>query len=198
MNTVIVLFSLVAITCAAPQYLDHSSGGDLGGHKALSYQIIGLSRGSEDHEEEHEERGYGGHGGNLGGGHQVVLLGGYGHDNKQEEYGGNSYGYEIKSGYGKHDDSIGFTGSDFKTPVDVHHEKEIHIKANPEYHYDFHVADHKNKDYKSKTESREGDKVKGSYSLLEPDHKTVRVVDYVSDKKLGFIAKVSYRKQHGY
>lgn len=68
------------------------------------------------------------------------------------------------------------------------------LQAKPEYHYDYHVADHKHKDYKSKHEVRDGYKVKGTYSLLEPDHKTIRVVDYVSDKKLGFIAKVSYKK----
>lgn len=56
------------------------------------------------------------------------------------------------------------------------------------------MADHKHKDYKSKHETRDGYKVKGTYSLLEPDHKTIRVVDYVSDKKLGFVAKVSYKK----
>ncbi|XP_045462870.1 adult-specific cuticular protein ACP-22-like [Harmonia axyridis] len=88
----------------------------------------------------------------------------------------------------------GFGGSKFITPVDIHHEQAVHLKAHPEYHYDYHVADHKHKDYKSKHEERDGYKVKGSYSLLEPDHKTIRVVDYVSDKKTGFIAKVSYKK----
>nr|XP_023014335.1 adult-specific cuticular protein ACP-22-like [Leptinotarsa decemlineata]AYA49969.1 cuticular protein 60 [Leptinotarsa decemlineata] len=114
---------------------------------------------------------------------------------EEEHYGGGEEG-----GHGGHEEqsykgeSIGFSGSDFRTPVDVHHEKEIHLKAKPEYHYDYHVADHKHKDYKSKHETRDGYKVKGTYSLLEPDHKTIRVIDYVSDKKLGFIAKVSYKK----
>ncbi|CAH1972627.1 unnamed protein product [Acanthoscelides obtectus] len=66
--------------------------------------------------------------------------------------------------------------------------------AHPEYHYDYHVADHHTKDYKSKHEVRDGHKVKGTYSLLEPDHKTIRIVDYVADKKHGFIAKVSHKK----
>lgn len=56
------------------------------------------------------------------------------------------------------------------------------------------MADPKTKDYKSKEEHREGYKVQGSYRLLEPDHKTVRVVDYTSDKKQGFVAKVYYKK----
>ncbi|XP_063920695.1 adult-specific cuticular protein ACP-22-like [Zophobas morio] len=89
---------------------------------------------------------------------------------------------------------IGWGGSHFITPVDVHHEEVIHLKAHPEYHYDYRVADHKTKDYKDKHEVRDGYKVKGRYSLLEPDHKTVRVVDYTSDKKQGFVAKVSWRK----
>lgn len=70
------------------------------------------------------------------------------------------------------------------------------FQAKPEYHYDYHVADHKHKDYKSKHEVRDGYKVKGTYSLLEPDHKTIRIVDYESDKKQGFVAKVSYKKHH--
>ncbi|KAK9885927.1 hypothetical protein WA026_013805 [Henosepilachna vigintioctopunctata] len=88
----------------------------------------------------------------------------------------------------------GFGGSKFITPVDIHHEEVVHLKAHPEYHYDYHVADHKHKDYKSKHETRDGYKVKGTYSLLEPDHKTIRVVEYEADKKTGFIAKVSHKK----
>nr|CAH7753749.1 unnamed protein product [Callosobruchus chinensis] len=69
-----------------------------------------------------------------------------------------------------------------------------YFQAHPEYHYEYHVGDHHTKDYKSKHEVREGHKVKGTYSLLEPDHKTIRIVDYVADKKQGFIAKVSHKK----
>ncbi|KAJ3662982.1 hypothetical protein Zmor_007296 [Zophobas morio] len=54
---------------------------------------------------------------------------------------------------------IGWGGSHFITPVDVHHEEVIHLKAHPEYHYDYRVADHKTKDYKDKHEVRDGYKV---------------------------------------
>ncbi|CAH1119902.1 unnamed protein product [Phaedon cochleariae] len=164
MNSIIIFLSLATLALAAPQYGGGSAGGLLGHHQPLDHHIIGLSRGQEEEEKHHEEK------------HQEEKH----HEEKHHEE--------------KHHDSIGFTGSDFHTPVDVHHEKEVHLKAHPEYHYDFHVADHKHKDYKSKHETRDGYKVKGSYSLLEPDHKTIRVVDYVSDKKLGFVAKVSYKK----
>ncbi|CAG9864154.1 unnamed protein product [Phyllotreta striolata] len=167
MHTFFILFSLAVLTSAAPQYGGGSAGGLSGHHQPLDHHIYGLS-GGEEHEEEEE---------------------------KHEEH----HGYEEHKDEHKeehHGHSLGFTGSNFKTPVDVHHEKEIHLKAKPEYHYDYHVADHKHKDYKSKHETRDGYKVKGTYSLLEPDHKTIRVVDYVSDKKLGFIAKVSYKKHH--
>ncbi|XP_074027832.1 adult-specific cuticular protein ACP-22-like [Leptinotarsa decemlineata] len=171
MNTVIIFISLAVVTSAAPQYGGGSAGGLLGHHQPLEHHIIGLSRGEEEAE-------------HYGGVEEAEHYGGV-------EEGGHG-GYEAQSYH--NEKSIGFTGSDFNTPVDVHHEKEIHIKAKPEYHYDYHVADHKHKDFKSKHETRDGYKVKGTYSLLEPDHKTIRVVDYVSDKKLGFIAKVSYKK----
>ncbi|KAJ8969737.1 hypothetical protein NQ317_006398 [Molorchus minor] len=176
MNNLLVFCSLLAFASARPQYGGGSAGGLLGHAQPLGHYLIGLSRGIEE-DQGGEEGESGGSGGEEG--HYFSLGGG----------GGDGGGNE-----GGHEGSIGFTGSHFNTPVDVHHEKAIHLKAHPEYHYDYHVADHKHKDYKSKHEERDGYKVKGTYSLLEPDHKTIRVVDYVSDKKLGFIAKVSYKK----
>lgn len=49
---------------------------------------------------------------------------------------------------------------------------------------DYHTGDHKDA-----WETRHGDQVKGSYSLLEPDG-TKRIVDYTSDKYHGFNAVV--------
>lgn len=67
----------------------------------MEHHIIGLSRGIEiDH------GGY--EGGSEGGGDE----------------GGQGGGDE-----GGHGESIGFTGSHFNTPVDVHHEKEIKLKV---------------------------------------------------------------------
>ncbi|KAJ8915820.1 hypothetical protein NQ315_004632, partial [Exocentrus adspersus] len=176
-----IICSLVATISAYPQFGGGSAGGLLGHAQPLQHRVIGLSRGIEI--------GHGGDEGGSEGGYGISLGGGGGGGSGGGDEGGQGGGDE-----GGHGESIGFTGSRFNTPVDVHHEKEITIKAHPEYHYDYHVADHKHKDYKSKHETRDGYKVKGTYSLLEPDHKTIRVVDYVSDKKLGFIAKVSYKK----
>ena len=44
-------------------------------------------------------------------------------------------------------------------------------------------------DVKNQWETRDGDVVKGSYSLVEPDG-TIRIVDYTSDKHNGFNAVV--------
>lgn len=46
---------------------------------------------------------------------------------------------------------------------------------------------------KSQEEWREGDKVKGYYSLLEPTG-YIRTVKYGADKKSGFVADVTYTK----
>ncbi|XP_065172433.1 adult-specific cuticular protein ACP-22-like [Atheta coriaria] len=82
--------------------------------------------------------------------------------------------------------------------IERHDSKDhpIHFKAHPVYHYGFKVADDKHHDHKDKHEEREGDKVKGSYSLLEPDGKTIRVVEYTADHKQGWNAKVSYKHHH--
>ena len=45
-------------------------------------------------------------------------------------------------------------------------------------------------DLKSQWEQRDGDVVKGSYSLVEPDG-SIRTVDYTADKHSGFNAVVS-------
>lgn len=76
----------------------------------------------------------------FGGGSAGGLLG---HHQPLHHYTiGLSGGFEEESGHGKHEGgeeshkeeehkegSIGFTGSDFKTPVDVHHEEEVHLKV---------------------------------------------------------------------
>lgn len=59
----------------------------------------------------------------------------------------------------------------------------------PKYEYKYEVHDPKTGDIKEQKEERYGDKVKGEYSLKEPDG-TVRVVKYEADKENGFNAKV--------
>lgn len=59
----------------------------------------------------------------------------------------------------------------------------------PSYKYEYGVKDPKTGDHHSAWEHRDGDVVKGEYSLDEADG-TKRVVKYTSDKKSGFNAVV--------
>nr|CAD7452427.1 unnamed protein product [Timema tahoe] len=61
--------------------------------------------------------------------------------------------------------------------------------AHPQYKFDYAVHDPHTGDVKNQWESRDGDVVKGSYSLVESDG-TVRTVDYTADKHNGFNAVV--------
>lgn len=62
-------------------------------------------------------------------------------------------------------------------------------QAPPKYEFKYAVADPKTGDKKEQYETREGDAVKGEYSLYEPDG-TRRIVKYYADKKIGFNAEV--------
>lgn len=68
------------------------------------------------------------------------------------------------------------------------------FQAYPKYSYNYGVADGLTGDVKSQAEHRDGDLVKGQYSLVEPDG-TLRVVDYTADAINGFNAVVS---KHGH
>nr|CAD7432919.1 unnamed protein product [Timema monikensis] len=59
----------------------------------------------------------------------------------------------------------------------------------PAYKFDYAVHDPHTGDIKNQWESRDGDVVKGSYSLVEADG-TLRTVDYTADKHNGFNAVV--------
>ncbi|XP_046393615.1 heterogeneous nuclear ribonucleoprotein A3 homolog 1-like [Ischnura elegans] len=72
-------------------------------------------------------------------------------------------------------------------PAAEHHGVDYY--AYPKYHYDYGVADGHTGDVKSQWEARDGDVVKGSYSLNEADG-TIRRVDYVADGHNGFNAVV--------
>lgn len=52
------------------------------------------------------------------------------------------------------------------------------------------MNDYHTGDIKSQHETRDGDVVKGQYSLVEPDG-SIRTVDYTADKHNGFNAVVS-------
>nr|XP_029725133.1 adult-specific cuticular protein ACP-20-like [Aedes albopictus] len=70
-----------------------------------------------------------------------------------------------------------------------HHEEHKDHHAYPKYKYEYGVKDHHTGDHKSQWEVRDGDVVKGGYTLHEADG-TERVVEYSSDKHNGFQAHV--------
>lgn len=60
---------------------------------------------------------------------------------------------------------------------------------NPQYQFSYDIHDSLTGDAKSQTESRDGDVVKGQYSLIEADGSR-RIVDYTADPVHGFNAVV--------
>ncbi|BET00558.1 Insect cuticle protein [Nesidiocoris tenuis] len=60
----------------------------------------------------------------------------------------------------------------------------------PQYSFSYSVNDPTTGDSKQQSESRDGDNVQGSYSLVEPDG-TTRTVDYTADAVNGFNAVVT-------
>ncbi|XP_035909171.1 adult-specific cuticular protein ACP-20-like [Anopheles stephensi] len=78
--------------------------------------------------------------------------------------------------------------------------------AYPKYKYDYGVQDAHTGDHKSQWEIRDGDVVKGGYTLYDADG-TKRVVEYTADKHNGFNAVVKkighashpqvYKTEHG-
>lgn len=73
-------------------------------------------------------------------------------------------------------------------PVAVARSAEI-VDAHPQYQYAYNVNDALTGDHKTQEESRDGDVVRGSYSLLEADGSR-RVVNYYADPINGFNAVV--------
>ncbi|XP_030747826.1 cuticle protein 7-like [Sitophilus oryzae] len=69
------------------------------------------------------------------------------------------------------------------------HGHDVDYYAHPKYSYNYGVADGYTGDSKSQTETRDGDVVKGSYSVAEPDG-SIRVVHYTADDHNGFNAVV--------
>lgn len=65
----------------------------------------------------------------------------------------------------------------------------LNQQAPPKYAFKYGVNDFHTGDVKSQHETRDGDVVKGQYSLVEPDG-SVRTVDYTADKHSGFNAVV--------
>nr|AWK28338.1 cuticular protein [Nilaparvata lugens] len=65
----------------------------------------------------------------------------------------------------------------------------------PQYSFEYDVQDHHTGDFKSQHESRDGDVVKGVYSLTEPDG-SKRTVEYTADPHNGFNAVVHKEAGH--
>jgi hypothetical protein len=65
----------------------------------------------------------------------------------------------------------------------------LYFQAYPKYSFNYGVNDVHTGDIKSQWEERDGDVVKGEYSLVEPDG-SVRTVSYTADAHNGFNAVV--------
>ncbi|XP_019875912.1 cuticle protein 8 [Aethina tumida] len=66
---------------------------------------------------------------------------------------------------------------------------DVDYYAYPKYEFNYGVADAHTGDHKSQHEVRDGDVVKGSYTVAEPDG-TLRTVHYTADDHNGFNAVV--------
>ncbi|KAH8270107.1 hypothetical protein KR018_004066 [Drosophila ironensis] len=77
----------------------------------------------------------------------------------------------------------------------VHHQEYSHHheepKHHPKYQFDYGVKDTKTGDIKQQWETRDGDKVKGGYTMKEADGRT-RIVEYTADAHNGFQAVVKH------
>ncbi|KAG6463545.1 hypothetical protein O3G_MSEX013926 [Manduca sexta] len=77
---------------------------------------------------------------------------------------------------------------------DNHHHHHVDYYAYPKYAFEYKVEDPHTGDKKYQHETRDGDVVKGEYSLHEADG-TIRTVKYAADKHSGFNAEV-HREGH--
>ncbi|KFB45766.1 hypothetical protein ZHAS_00013740 [Anopheles sinensis] len=85
-------------------------------------------------------------------------------------------------------------GAGYGYGEDHHGHQDYH--SHPSYKFEYGVKDPHTGDHKSQWEHRDGDVVKGAYTLHEADG-TERVVEYFSDKHNGFQAHVK-RVGHAY
>ncbi|XP_017784713.1 PREDICTED: cuticle protein 19.8-like [Nicrophorus vespilloides] len=72
--------------------------------------------------------------------------------------------------------------------------KEIYPDAYPKYTFEYGIQDGHTGDVKNQQEERDGDVVKGYYTIVQPDGVT-RVVHYTADDHNGFNAQVEYQGQ---
>ncbi|KAL5278742.1 hypothetical protein ACFFRR_003392 [Megaselia abdita] len=74
-------------------------------------------------------------------------------------------------------------------PAYHHVKEEVDYHAHPKYDFSYGVHDAHTGDVKEQTESRDGDAVHGSYSVVDPDGYK-RTVEYTADDHNGFNAVV--------
>ncbi|XP_056631862.1 cuticle protein 7-like [Diorhabda sublineata] len=113
-------------------------------------------------------------------------------------------GYDHLELAGGYDDSGHFGGEDAtsyshvaSTANEIGHgdegyhssDHDIDYHAPAKYHFDYAVHDLHTHDIKSQWETRNGDRVKGEYTIVEPDGNR-RIVSYTADKHSGFNAIV--------
>ena len=165
----------------------------VGGHKEASYEHEQASYGGEEKAiygggssyaegpsyTEKEQYSNGAYEQYSNGGHEEISY---------EKYGGYPHVAAEESGsYSAGGESYGHGGS---AEAESHEGKEEYdYISHPSYKYEYGVKDEKTGDHKSQWEHRDGDVVKGEYTLDEADG-TKRIVSYTSDKKNGFNAVV--------
>lgn len=75
--------------------------------------------------------------------------------------------------------------------------KTVELDSPPHYEFSYSVRDDQTGDVKSQQESREGDNVKGVYTLIDADG-LLRTVEYTADEENGFQAQVRREPVKGY
>ena len=88
----------------------------------------------------------------------------------------------------------------FGSPIEHHGHEDHHVDyyAYPKYKFQYGVEDHHTGDHHSHWEERDGDVVKGEYTLFDSDG-TKRVVEYKADKHSGFeavVKKIGHEYHH--
>ncbi|XP_073838012.1 uncharacterized protein [Musca autumnalis] len=97
------------------------------------------------------------------------------------------YDQGFSGGYAESGDSHGYSGGQGYSGGGGWDHQEYY--SHPKYEFKYGVKDLKTGDIKDQWEHRDGDHVKGSYSLKEADG-TTRIVEYHADKHNGFNAVV--------
>ncbi|KPJ09774.1 Cuticle protein 7 [Papilio machaon] len=107
-------------------------------------------------------------------------------------YSGYGHGQGLLQNHG----NIGYRAPVIVQPAQYtgHYDNRQDHYAAPHYSFEYSVADSHTGDIKSQHESREGDVVRGAYSLHESDG-TIRTVEYSADAHNGFNAVV-HRQGH--